>query len=1086
MASSSKDLDKPNTPSPVACVKNGEGFLMKSPTGEIIKINTPEKIHIKKASVVLEKLGEGDIPKCIPSGVEKSPSNNTPSAKSFPFTIEYKIKHNYSVNKSTRNSVISPSKPGSIDDQKTTAKGTCSNIGNDAIKPSTDLQQNPQFINAFSNEKISQKQKIASGLNMSSVTIKHEDSLCTRNYISREKYKSSSSLENHSNYEEKINKSFITDMVTSPRLSLGAKMKNDLVSTDTSPPKQKTKLMPTHLSLIKLSDVKRDLEIQDYKPALQRLEVVGKTNTPGKLEGESVSPLKEARNHFTTKLNKISNESAEIPPLDKDVMQVKKCKVAPTILSHNKSKTRPPTVRELLQKKEEMEIKEKLDEEIISKDFSNEDTKQKRIKNTITPQKSIPGKRTSVPLMVDLKGVDDHHAKDEQQEASLQKSQKSLTRRYKNTRYTIPYRGPSIIVPKNYDALIRATKSKLENSAVKISEMSEDKSKSMRQRYKKTGKITTTPLVSKTSESLIEVSPGIHTMKETKGLLNVRSMPAMQRPICNSFECKATSSRTPSVSPTKNFSTSYDKLPGLEKQSSDEASLQFYSIQSTERVRDLVTEQNYLDTVMTMSEYESFKNYQMSPLKTMHQKGCFTKKKAEKTSSSGISRPCCNKLPQTKNEPMPNNNAQNSSTGLDKPLTYSVPSNSPFRQSPAPPEKDCSGCFYCEYERLMRSIDSDSLSENSQDKSDHDYTKPHANTAENCKNPIAEFKRSVENLNLPMQLHSDESYNTPKELLGKMPFYTFQLGDKILLMPYSVANSKPQHPTKRNPKQETKEQKKTTNDEMDGAVSKKKRTRKTTAPKRNNFKNICKDQLKFSKILDLIPAKERAPQPKSLELVVDFLNGAGKGEDIRVYAPVLHIERSTDDVYTHISTVACFRIKNGSDAGLKRWNDFDDYPVRLTMDTVSGAITEIEVDTNLQGLYKVIKTGQQSDTNGTFKSIAILSAVLPNVSTILNASMFLAIGPSSSYHENNCTEQPANIQKYKNIQYLLTSIENLLNQPVEDPVVSYSDQSYRPKCHSPSWYQGHKFDAFTRLYHRQRKFKTTGAKTSDYDFFIPS
>lgn len=136
----------------------------------------------------------------------------------------------------------------------------------------------------------------------------------------------------------------------------------------------------------------------------------------------------------------------------------------------------------------------------------------------------------------------------------------------------------------------------------------------------------------------------------------------------------------------------------------------------------------------------------------------------------------------------------------------------------------------------------------------------------------------------------------------------------------------------------------------------------------------------------------------------------------------------------------------------------------------------MEVDALPQGLYKVLKTGNDFMPDSVCKSMAILSSVPPNVSTIMDDSIFLAVGPTSNNNISN-TEQPATIQKHKNMSYLLKSIENLIGKSGVESVVS--DQTYRPKCHSPSWYQAPRFDAFTRLYHRQRKVSMTADKLTE-------
>ena len=71
---------------------------MKSPTGETIKIKTPEKIKIKKASVVLEKLDEGEIlgintRRNKAANEKKSPVYHTQTDKSFPYNVEYRIEN---------------------------------------------------------------------------------------------------------------------------------------------------------------------------------------------------------------------------------------------------------------------------------------------------------------------------------------------------------------------------------------------------------------------------------------------------------------------------------------------------------------------------------------------------------------------------------------------------------------------------------------------------------------------------------------------------------------------------------------------------------------------------------------------------------------------------------------------------------------------------------------------------------------------------------------------------------------------------------------------------------------------------------
>lgn len=1010
-----------------------EHVMMKCSTGEILKINTPEKM--KKASVVLEKLAMGDTFRGIRTDYEKtgikSSINSLQPDKSFSYSIEYKVKHNSSASNQYFKPKSSNIKTSSNQKKpaKSTSPGQRATSGHVNVL-SRDSPKDSKFRYIHSNKNIYKNLKPTPGLNLTSMTIKHEDNARIRGSTSRDKYDSSLSLENHSS-DDKTKRLPASDILCSLQLSSASDVKKFphlQTSTKTSPPKVKTTSTQANLPVLRHSDMKPRTETQKQNQAFM-------TFIEHKADSEEVmaSALREARARFTSKLKNIATEPYDNLPVDQDTEQVQRCKVVPSILSHVKH--RPPTVRELLNRKDELVINDQRHGDIsMTKDAVNTNIKAKRPTKSTLPRRNISRKRDSVSFMVYGKSSEGNQLKDELGEELPNKCEKSLTKRYKNTRYTIPFQKPSIVVPKDYHTFVRAVRSKLEPTitVTGLPGLTENTSKLLRRRYKKTGKVTTVPIGTKTTESQIRLCPRIHTMKKTQGLLNINSIQAPHSPTCKSFEKKAQSRVSQSLSPNKNVTTCLEKSPEFILKGHSSAISQFYAIPTSKRDCESIAEQKHLDTAMAMSNYDAI---------------------------------------------------DDPTIDIDMSSFCRVPNNSPVRLTPVLPERQCTGCFYCEYERIMKSIDNNCLIEVPQKMSDHAYTKTPSTTFEKTGNFNEESGNSGINVNSNDTLittHSAETKLHTEKIENNVPFYAFQFGDKILLMPCSAQNLKPQISTKRESSPNYREEKMNLGHlKFSGGVHKKKRQRKTTFPKKNNFRNMCKDQMKFSKVLDLHPSKEKSKSATGIELVVDVMqeNVNGRNPELRLYAPVILIERSIDGIFTHISKVACLMIKNGSDAELKRWNDFEDYPVRLKTDNISGAINEIEIDTCIQGLYKVMKTGQKSMSTCVSKTIAILSTVLPNVTTILNDSMFLAIGPTISYYD---IEQPANIQKHRNMQYLLTTVESVVRQPVQESVVS--DRSYRPKCHSPSWYRAPRFDAFTRLYYRQRKFSTTGDKPTDIVF----
>lgn len=1048
-------------------------FHMKSPTGETIKIKTPEKIKIKKASVVLEKLDEGEIlgintRRNKAANEKKSPVYHTQTDKSFPYNVEYRIEDCLGRSQHNKQETIS-----SITKTKTKLNEikTCSSQDK---SPTSGYMYKPKFRQSrsekFVNPTLSETFKSTPSINTSQMKIKHGDNVRIRSYVSRRKLKGGVTEHSQSSMK-KSQEADRTDIVTSPRLSSFVKTESLVLPkpSNISPQKEKPTFLPANLSLIKFSSDVKDLTEEDGKRALQRLAVVGSTTKSA--EENKFSPLKEARAQFTAKLNSMKSQAVEMPPLNNDVMQVKQYMVTPFCASHIKSDD--SLSNDNHQSGTNKVIEEKSDKVLPQFPFEDGIKEGKRTR-TIVPQRSIPGKRTSILLKVDGRKNDgDEHMLDPKDAKSPAKScEKTLTRRYKNTRYTIPFRSPSIVVPKNYDAFANTPKSQFEakGPATRMPELSDGTVDLMRKRYKRTGRITTVPILPKTTESLVQVSPGIHTMKDTKDLLNVTSIHTVEKPACETFETPRVSSRH--LSPGRVLATSPTKLPGSNDgmTTSVEARSSFYSAYSSKRYCELVTENDQLNNMLSFPDYVSLINYQQSPLKNVHQK--YSK---NKTDASRLPRSHRDTVPCVTQESMPNNNA-NECVDVSMPSVCPVPSTSSYTQSHTLPERDCSGCFYCEFEEMMKKIDSDGehIEEITQIyKSDHAYTRTDSSTV------VISYTSNIIQETTPSEVTevSDETPDTSQQKIeGQMPVNAFQLGDNIILMP--CANPGPQIPTKSEPKLQTKEK---TNDvrnqQVQGRTDKKKHHRKTRTPKRNNFRNVCRDQLRFTRSLRLLPLKKKT-KTSANNPVADVLRELGKGRHMKskVYVPVLQIERDFDDVFTHISAVASTTVMDGSDAVLKRWNDFDDYPVRFSTDTISGAITEMEVDALPQGFYKFMKTGHDSMRDSACKSMAILSSVPPNVSTIMGDSIFLAVGPTSNNSKSN-TEQPATIQKHKNMSYLLKSIENLIGKSGIESVVS--DQTYRPKCHSPSWYQTPRFDAFTRLYHRQRKVSTTADKLTE-------
>lgn len=1037
-------------------------FFVKSPMGEMIKVTTPEKVKIKKASVVLEKLADCET-FCVSSNDSKNRTtrnetipvhHNVRSEKSFPYTVEYRIescteREKHSESHSSKRKV----KTYSNDPKVGTSR---EKIGH--LYKSSDKSRSEKFINAFSNEGFSGNVKPAPSMNKSSMSIKHEDSFYISSYISKEQIMKSNvshDLEMHS-VEKKPQKSFITDIITtSQRVSSSARPDNSIPSRHSKISRQKEKpnYIQTNQSLIKFSDIKQHTNTTegDAKPALQKLAVVGNMT---KSEENQGSPLKEARAQFATKLSNITSSPIEIPPLDHGVMRVNRCKVTAVMLSQ-KSKITSSNISK--------EISCSKDKPQFTSNSKKEVSKEETPKHTIQLQRSIPSKGTSVSLNVVGK-KDDSDVVPRDTETPTKASKKPLTKRYKNTRYSLPYRSSSIVIPKNYSVLDNTANTgyihEATMSVTELPDMKQNTGDLMRRRYNKTGKITTVPILPKTTESLIQVSPGIHTMKTTKDLLNVMSIPVVERPTSDKMDNAGICPKT--FSPRKCVSTSPIRVRGScgEEQPLLTPGSPFYSIQSSKRFSELMAETNRLDSQMTTLHYSALMSYQQSPLKNVHQK--FTKNKTERS----FHRTQCAVVPQVTKESMPNNNAH-ANADVSRSSAGLVPRNSTFAQSPVLSENDCSGCFYCEFEQMMKKIEeNDEHNDNIKlaEDCDHAYTRPNSNGTALTTNPKP----------IDESLHSENATSTHNTITSTqanfeegVPFYAFNLGDNIILMPYSQPSfqtpSKSLEEVEKNKTAQSNRSQKTCE-----VVKKKKRKRKISTPKRYNFKNLCKDQLRFTKILRLHPIKQITKSTvcdiTGISEVMRQL-GCGKSVPSRFYVPLLQVDRDFDDVYTHISTTACMTVYNGTDAMLKRWNDFDDYPVRLSKDTISGAITDFEVDAVPKGLYTITNTGKSIYEGGVCKNMAILSSVIPSIDTILNNSLLLAVGPINNLSKTNL-DLPATIQKHRNVTYLLNSIENLINQPLQDSVVS--DKDYRPKSDSPNWYTAKRFDAFTRLYHQQR------------------
>lgn len=379
-------------------------FHMKSTTGEIIKIKTPEKIRIKKASVVLEKLDEGEIlginTKRNKAAKEKEiPVYHTPQTdKSFPYTVEYRIEDCLGRSQHHR--------------QETTSSTTKARTKLNEIKTCSSQEKNPTFgyvykpqfrqsrSEKFINPTLSETFKSIPSINSSQMTIKHEDSVRIRSYKTRRELKGDGGVQSQSSMK-KSQEADRPDIVTPPRLSSFVTADSLVLPkhSNISPQKEKAKFLPANMSLIKFSsDVKQDTDSteEDGKQALQRLAVVGSTTKSA--EENKFSPLKEARAQFTAKLNSMKSQAVEIPPLNNDVMQVKKYKVSPFSLSHINSKDSPSNDNRLSGNNTVTE--EKLDK--ILPEYSLEDgIREGKRTRTIVPQRSIPGKRTSILLKVD-------------------------------------------------------------------------------------------------------------------------------------------------------------------------------------------------------------------------------------------------------------------------------------------------------------------------------------------------------------------------------------------------------------------------------------------------------------------------------------------------------------------------------------------------------------------------------------------------------------------------------------------------------------------------------------------------------------
>ena len=756
----------------------------------------------------------------------------------------------------------------------------------------------------------------------------------------------------------------------------------------------------------------------------------------------------------------------------------KRQRTVPTILARSRSRNTPPTVRELLKQREsKTQNKESLTSPVppsksVYKEDSVDDkthyipTGRSMILPSTIPSKrssidmSISGKQMELPLNPTPSGISDYSLS-----SSMPNSR--LTRRYKNTRYSLPFKGPSMIVPKNYDKLLTGSVSAIgRTSSFLLPKLGSSDSHSIHRPLKDTGKVTSLPTMTIGTIGALSVSPIP---------LPPRSNQPSQESLPNQYEDVRLSLnlRSSAVDSSKSLigqpkPAPASKLPNLQ----------------VNGIRSVWGDNNqpvgFKSTDHVASEGKKGQKPEFTCLRDYHRLalGASPTQEMKKTRGQSLGvyhHPIVGKISDMiSHTPL---SVKQSSTPVE---SSPVPSSSYVNPhaTRSTPNSSSSSCFYCEVERIVSDANLE-VENDLPSTSDHAYNKTPASSP--CKMPSVDISQQLLNVsskdNLPAVLEKTRG--------NQIPVYAFKYGEQLVLVPSMQPSFDPITPS-------------TTPDigfqrKKHGRLGRgrKKRSKLFGKRRKNIYRKYAKvlpkvspTKLEFARLVELSPNIARKQKRSNLERVIANIqrskdgimeNGATVKTSV---AKVIQIERSPDDVFTQINHLVQLEFHEGNDPLLKRWHEFEDYYARIVYDNVSGAIRKIEADTLRTGFYRIYKTGMLTSDDRETKTLATMQCVIATEHTVLNDLSFIAIGKIVPDTNRDIPKLPANIQKHTNLDYLLRAISSVC--VTHEEIDHVSDRSYLPKVDSPKWYSTRLYDKFTREHQHSHK-QTTSVKIEEVD-----
>ncbi|KAK3098038.1 hypothetical protein FSP39_015525 [Pinctada imbricata] len=784
-------------------------------------------------------------------------------------------------------------------------------------------------------------------------------------------------------------------------------------------------------------------EIDPSSPFLQTLTIQGSTVV--NIGGQDDRNVQTSADQ-DTKINDLVEENDRNPK--------KRRRTIPAILSKSKSS---PTVRELLQR---------------SRSYSrnqespfNEDECKASIKISSSTESSsnllpttIPPKHASVNMSVNGSHVDVQGSSTLSSYSLCNKigNERVFSKRYKNTRYSIPFKGPSIIIPKNYDAglarigFIQSPTPKTSDSLI-LPRLTEDDPIVIRDILNNSGRVTSLPTMSY-SDSTSKTSSKSHLKKTPEKIQRKNSLPNTGVRLQNSKSRdrrKAKHNQIEHIPKAEYISNMDDSCLGNATKSSD-LSVEGKAMQDSPQFNGI------FKNTAAKKEFTTLKDYHESTgrqLLTRQSPQC-----------SGVyQHPFVGKFSEflAKKQALPSDDSSPKNNELDN--FVPVPSNSTVLPQVSGSKKDTtskssSDCYFCDVEQLISNA---SLQNELEQISmcDHAYTKVRDVPTSRFPTPIGLRSRTI----AKDSLEGIDTFRT-------VPVYAFTYGEQLLILPSPLQPGDPVTPATTPDPTFSGQLSNGTNQLMyrslpsRGKNNKKINQRVDKRDKRrkgNRAPKVSSSKLEFVKMVNLTPVVSTKKKRTNLEKVIANIQKSRsavllneKANNVFI-ARVIQIERSNDNIFTQISNVVELEMFDGADPSLKRWQEYEDYNVRLEYDNVSGAIKKIEADSLTSGFYKIMKTGMEMSNEQEAKTLATLQITLPNARTILNDLSFIAIG--KIIKDCRVKRTPANIQKHSNLEYLLHSLASLC--VVEDCDSHVSDRSYLPKVHSPKWYTGRLFES---------------------------